>query len=498
MIDQDTKIRLSQSIAKVFGIHFNENQWSSLERYLKNIAKELNIADDIESLSRLLSKNSFSEIEFDALSKHLTVGETYFFRENVALQLFSKEILPRLICERTGNEQQISIWSAGCSSGEEPYTLAMILKELIWDINYWKINILATDVNTDALRRAKAGTFPAWSFRETSEEMKRKYFTKNGKHFDISNEIRQMVTFKKLNLANDDFPSETNSTQNFDVIFCRNVLMYFLPETAKEVARRFYLAINNNGWLITSQVELNDEYFSPFARKMFEHGIFYQKSKIEIVQDRIKYDASVRAVNPLNKKGLKPSTTKKITAEKKQVDITPKRKNSVKQVVVPSHFLNTMNAARLFADASYVECAGWCERYLAANPFDKQIALLLIKSYANAGKLNDAKRWIERLIPVDGANAENMYLYATILMEQNDWETAEKALIKTLYLNPVHPAANLNLANTMKRLGKTKPAMKYYANLLNLLDTLDDNEVVPELDGMTAGRLRQIIELMIK
>jgi chemotaxis protein methyltransferase CheR len=495
MVDQDTKIRLSQSIAKVFGIHFHENQWSSLERYLKNIAKELNIADDIESLSRFLSKNSFSEIEFDALSKHLTVGETYFFRENVALQLFSKEIIPALICERTGNEQRISIWCAGCSSGEEPYTLAMILKELIWDINYWRIDILATDVNTDALRRAKAGTFPAWSFRETSDEMKQKYFTKNGKHFEISSEIRQMVTFKKLNLANDVFPSETNSTQNFDVIFCRNVLMYFLPEKAKEVAGQFFAALNENGWLITSQVELNDEYFSPFARKMFEHGIFYQKT--EIVQEQNNYDALVRAVKPMNKKGLKPST-KKIAAKKKQVATTPKRKNSVKQVVASSHVLNTMNAARLFADARYVECAAWCERYLAANPFDKQIALLLIKSCANAGKLNDAKRWIERLIPVDGANAENMYLYATILMEQNDWETAEKALIKTLYLNPVHPAANFNLANTMKRLGKIKPAIKYYANLLNLLDNLDDNEVVPELDGMTAGRLRQIIELMIK
>ncbi len=498
MVDQDTKIRLSQNIAKVFGIHFHENQWSSLERYLKNIAKELNIAGDLETLSRFLSKNSFSEAEFDALSKHLTVGETYFFRENVALQLFRKEILPKLISERTGNDQHIRIWSAGCSSGEEPYTLAIILGEMIPDIKSWKIKILATDVNSDALRRAKAGTFSAWSFRETSDEMKRNYFTKNGKHFDISSRIRQMVTFEKLNLAKDEFPSETNSLQNFDVIFCRNVLMYFLPETAKEVARRFYLALNDNGWLVTSQVELNDDYFSPFARRMFEHGIFYQKSKIESIQVRNNNDEINRTIKPAQKKVFTASKTKKSQIEKKRITAAPIQKKVVAQAIAPAITVNTMNAARLFADARYVDCAAWCERYLAANPFDKQIALLLIKSYANAGNLNEAKQWIERLLPVDGANAENMYLYATILMEQNDWAPAEKALVKTLYLNPEHPAANFNLANTMKRLGKIKPAMKYYANLLNLLDNLDDNEVVPELDGMTAGRLRQIIELMIK
>ena len=105
---------------------------------------------------------------------------------------------------------------------------------------------------------------------------------------------------------------------------------------------------------------------------------------------------------------------------------------------------------------------------------------------------------MEQLISADGSTAETLNLYGTILMEQNELEMAETILIKTLYMQPEHLAANLNLANTMKKLGKTNPALKYYTHLLYLLDKYDDNVIIPDLDGMTAGRLRHIIELMIR
>lgn len=496
MEDPNIKIQLSQNIANVFGLHFHQNQWNSLARNLTNVAKELNIPSDLLSLNSLISKGSFNDLEFDALSKHLTVGETYFYRENVALEFFKNDIIPKLISARAGKNQHLRIWSAGCSTGEEPYTLAMILRELVKDIDKWKIDILATDINKDALRRAKTGLYPAWSFRETSEAIKQKYFTRNGKHFNIIDPVKQMVHFTQLNLANGRFPSQESGTQYFDIIFCRNVLMYFLPETAMEVARRFHLALNDDGWLITSQVELNDEYFSLFARRMFGQGIFYQKSdknadsknKIQLVE--------IHSERPIVKKRIiSPARSKTDTARRQvneagKVPITGKRTNP------QAALQNKMNAARLFADAKYHECAVWCEHYMAGNPFDRQIAILLIKSYANSGKLQAARQWAERLMPFDGTNTESMYLYATILMEQNEWELAEKILTKTLYLNPTHPAANLNMASTLKRLGKNNPAKKYFENTLALLDNLDDNEIVPELEGITAGRLRQMIKMM--
>ena len=429
MIDPEIKIRIQQRISKIFGLHVYDNQWSSIEHHLKNVAKDLKIPNDPESLGNLLEKDFLSEAEFDVLSKHLTVGETYFFREKSALRLFREKIIPQLIRERAGKHQHIRIWSAGCSSGEEPYTLAMILKEEMPDLNRWKIDILATDVNADALRRAKAGVYSSWSFRETSDEMKKKYFSPTGKNFEINSQIKNMVSFEKLNLAKDEFPSANNNTQCFDIVFCRNVLMYFLPETAKEIARRFYLALNENGWLITSQVELNDDYFSAFARKMYYQGIFYQKTEIESTKHKYS-DVAIDqwGMTIPEESTLKSLHKRKPKAEKKQAFKKLKQDNVTNSPVLIEA---TMPAAGLFANSQYSKCAIWCENYLKGNPFDSQIALLLVKSYANAGKLTEARKWMEQLISADGSTAETLNLYGTILMEQNELEMAETILIKT-------------------------------------------------------------------
>jgi chemotaxis protein methyltransferase CheR len=515
-MDQDKKTELRQLVSNQLGLYFHDNQWSSLERYLSNMARELKIPNDFETLRNFLSKTSYTDYEFEALSKNLTIGETYFFREKTALQLFSDEILPRLIRERRNNEQHIRVWSAGCSTGEEPYTLAMIVRDLLPDLDKWKIEILATDINLDALRKARAGSYPAWSFRETTEAMKKKYFAANGKHHDISKEVKQMVTFSKLNLANDSFPSSTNNTGNFDVIFCRNVLMYLLPSTAKKAATGFHQSLKDGGWLVTSQVELNDDYFSMFSRKMYEQGIFYQKttqaegpkhphsSSSKVTETLLTQHSSTtvskaRQVRKTTK--LPGSFTTDINSRKRDHNTNDKAKavaaNREKKQPqeAPSLIPNTMHAAKLYAEARYSECAACCEQYIKQHPFDKQMVFLLIQSLANTGKLKDAREWSEQVLSDNEVSVEILYLYATILMEQNDWEGAESALIKTLYLDPAHPSANFYLANTMKKTGKTKLALKYYNHLLHLLSDLDDNETVPAMDGMTAGRLRHMVEI---
>ena len=529
-MDQEKIIVLRQLVSNQLGLHFHENQWSSLERYLVSMARDLKIPDNFESLQAFLSKTSFTEFEFEALSKNLTIGETYFFREKVALHLFSDEILPRLINERTGNNQHIRIWSAGCSTGEEPYTLAMIIRDKIQDLHQWQIEILATDINLDALRRARAGIYPAWSFRETSADMKKKYFAENGRHHEIKSELKQMVSFAKLNLANDPFPSATNYTGNFDVIFCRNVLMYFLPSIAKTIAGGFHQSLKEGAWLITSQVELNDDYFSLFSRKMVGQGIFYQKTLPSPIHSNTSNEAEsrktptprtatkIKRVQPpktsiregLNnlfisneniKEGLNNLVISNDRKQEKRNDSGEHPISSFKktrQQEATFDIPNTMHAANLYAEARYKECAEWCEHFLKQHPFDKQIGYLLIQSLANSGKLKSAREWSERIISGEEANAELIYLYATILMEQNEWEQAELALIKTLYLDPEHPSASFYLASILKKAGKTKQALKYYNHLLHLLNELDDDDTVPAMESMTAGRLRHMVELNTK
>ncbi|MDP3446365.1 MAG: protein-glutamate O-methyltransferase CheR, partial [Ignavibacteria bacterium] len=299
---------LSQRISSLFGLYFPENQWNNLMRCLKNAALDLDYETSLKAIFEWLSQRDIKDEEVKVLTKHLTIGETYFFREKVALNLFQKIIIAEIRTKAIQGELRLRIWSAGCSSGEEPYSIAILLKEMLPDIEKWEITILATDLNDAALEKAKSGIYTSWSFRETSEELKNKYFVQKGKEFHINQEIKQMVQFERLNLLTAAYPSTSTNTHQMDVVFCRNVLMYFAPETIRSIAKRFHQILNQEGWLITSQVELNDDYFAPFLRVKYENGIFYQK-KEKVTGSKIE-NVGVSSLSPKAKIGINETLPK--------------------------------------------------------------------------------------------------------------------------------------------------------------------------------------------
>ena len=139
------------------------------------------------------------------------------------------QILPEIIRRRRGRNQCLRIWSAGCSTGEEPYSLAILVRELLADIGDWKIHILATDINEDALAAAREGIYRNWSFREVEEHYRQQYFTPEGESSRIRPEVQSMVSFRYLNLADDRYPTAATGTDALDLILCRNVMIYFPP-----------------------------------------------------------------------------------------------------------------------------------------------------------------------------------------------------------------------------------------------------------------------------
>ena len=182
MIQEDYLLEISKMIANILGLDFQQNQWIDMERRVIAAAIDLKIETDIESLHEWLSKPLFTNNELNTLSGHLTVNETYFFREMTALELFRHEIIPEIIKERRGKNEKIKIWSAGCSSGEEPYTLAIILNEHFPELKDWDITILATDISPNAIQKALHGEYTEWSFRNTDYHIKNNYFTAFGKN----------------------------------------------------------------------------------------------------------------------------------------------------------------------------------------------------------------------------------------------------------------------------------------------------------------------------
>jgi len=488
---------INQRLNALVGLNFTESQWKNLETNLKLAFKTLNFKYSQEDFLKWIMQSEIPAKELEILANHLTIGETYFFREKIALNLLQEKIIPAIkdVQKENGGSKSLKIWSAGCSSGEEPYSIAMLLKDIIPDIGDWDIMILATDINTVALEKAREGKYTAWSFRDTPENIKRKYFIENGKTFELKPEIRKMVNFSRVNLASDVFPTEAGGFSDLDVIFCRNVLMYFSPEVITNIAGKFFQTLKKDAWFITSQVELNDQYFGNFQRIVFEGGIFYRKSSRELQQDLIKNIFSVSETNGKPNKAKKNIPQVKPLLQKKKAIKEPSSIDKKLEINTEFNEKNVISEAEtLFARGSYQDCIIFCKRLLTKENSNTEITFLLSKAYANAGKLDEAEKTLKSLIAAHSDNAEHYYFFATILMEQKNWDEADRNLVKALYLEPGLLAARLSRSRVLTHLNKNEQSKKEMENLLSDIDVYDDYEAIPGLDGLTAGRLRQMAQ----
>ncbi len=462
---------INRRMNELLGLHFRESQYRDLERNVTLAANALGLDPSLEAICRWLSNQKITHHELEILAHHLTVVETYFFREKLALKLLTEKIVPDIIENRTSPvDKSLRIWSAGCSSGEEPYSIAMAIKESVPDLADRDLMILATDVNTKALNKAREGVYTPWSFREIPDRLKKKYFTQKGKDLHVNPDIKQMVQFKQLNLATDDFPSKSGSILPMDVIFCRNVFMYFSPEVIRRITQWLFHTLKDDGWLITGQAELNDDYFGAFQRVLFENGIFYKKAPPEQKQKQpVKVMKPFPAVSENKDSRQKPGVSKKMYAPRKG---SPKRSPVTRRSTSPKS--EPVNQAS-----------------------DKATSLFeSVTMLANAGNLDEAEAKMMQVLETENADAEHYYLYATILMEKNQEEQADKNLIKALYLNPAHYAARFSRTRLLKSMGRNKEAKKEMQNLMQDIEVYDDNEPLAALDGMTAGRLRQMAGLL--
>ncbi len=254
------------------GILCAKSRLESIEAGIKRAQAAAQLADPWEYLDRL----SQSETLLTLLTQELAIGETYFFRETEQLQTLRSAVLPALI-SRLGAGQRLRIWSAGCSSGEEPYSVAMLL-----DLEGWldRADILATDLNPQALERARSGMYREWSLRGLAEPMRRRYFQATGGHLTLIEHIRESVRFALHNLISNAPPD--GAGREFDLIICRNVVIYFALQTVKEVAERFYQYLARGGWLLMGAADAPLWDFAPFPSMRFPGCILYGKEEAQV------------------------------------------------------------------------------------------------------------------------------------------------------------------------------------------------------------------------
>jgi len=468
--------QLSEFISAKTALHFPRERWGDLERRTSSAAKEFGFIDKEEFIRWIISSSPTRE-QIEILASHLTITETYFWREPRVFDALQEQILPELVRLREKGERRLRIWSAGCATGEEPYSIAIALRRAIAGSEDWRISILATDINPRILAKAMAGVYGKWSFRNAPAWLKKEYFRpQEDGMFEILPEIRKMVTFEYLNLAEDIYPSPLNNTNAMDIIFCRNVLMYFAPERGGQVVENLYHCLVDGGWLIVGASELSQQMFPQFTPVNFPGAISYRKVRQE---SRSYIEPPTEIAFVVNH--VSPGT---LCTED---EIMPEaRSMALQQDVDPGAF-------ERYEGEQNEGVTGKIE-----DEETPRAVTLSVRTLADRGELDEALALCEKAIAVDKLDPGMHYLRAIILQEQDSEVEAIASIKRAIYLKSDFVLANFVLGNLLMRRGNRRAGKRYFENVLALLSKFGHEEILPESGGLTAGRLREIIHATMR
>ncbi|HEY6872704.1 MAG TPA: CheR family methyltransferase [Geobacteraceae bacterium] len=487
----------SEFVTARLGLHFPRKRWRDLEQRVGGACRDFGF-DDPTSCLRWLVTAQLTRDQLHMLAGRLTIGETYFFREERSFEALETHIIPEILAARRGTVKRLRIWCAGCSTGEEPYSIAILLHRMIADLPQWNVTILATDINPASLRKGVQGEYGEWSFRGTPRWVRERYFTKNREgRFEIVAPIRKMVTFAPLNLAEDPYPSLSNNTNAMDVIFCRNVLMYFAPEHARRVVEKLHHSLVPDGWLAVSPCETTHGNFQDFEAVHFSNAFFYRKNG----------NRRSLTTPPLEPFAGTAPPSPPLAALQQVVPPFPASSRPVPPVSIP---IPAPEAARprlspydealaLYRQGLYEDAATKLSGMLAEgdgadrSSFYGEAATLMARLHANRGDFPAALAWAGKAVAVNKLDPELRYLQAVIHQEQGELDAATAALKKTLYLDQTFVLAHFALAILSRQRGRIKDAEKHLDNARSLLDGCGDDDILPGSEGMSARRLREII-----
>ncbi len=487
--------RFSEFVAARMGLHFPRERWRDLERGIDSAVRDFGQADAQACIDRLMS-SPLTQREIEMLASHLTVGETYFFREEKSFAALEAHILPDLMRRRRDGEKRLRIWSAGCCTGEEPYSVAILLNRMIPDLDDWSLTLLATDINPHFLRKATSGQYSEWSFRATPSWIKERYFAQAADgRFEIDPGIRKRVVFSYLNLAEDVYPSLLNNTNAMDIVFCRNVLMYFTPERAQKVIYNLHRCLVDGGWLIVSPSEGSQALFSEFVAVKDAGVILYKKDASKHRTVDAMYPRQIEAPKisfwpPIDVTMPEPSRRAPPIEETQQVAAAGRKTEQPR----PDPREQTR---ALYDQGRYAEAAATLQAMLAQDPDNTEAMTLLARTLANQGKLAEALAWCEKAVAAGKLDPASHYLLAIILQERGQAADAVASLKRALYLDPDFALAHFALGNLVRQQGKHKESERHFQNALAILDRYPQDDRLPESEGITAGRLREIIRAAV-
>ncbi len=462
-------------IAARMGLHFPVERWSILGRNLSLAAHEFGFKEMDGFIQWFLSQNLNKE-QIKILASHLTVSETYFWREPHVFSALTDCILPRLIKKKKKGDKSIRIWSIGCSTGEEPYSLAIALHKTVPEIKDWNISILATDINPKALEKARSGIYGPWSFRNTPEAIKNKYFLSlQDRKYEIIPEIKNMVTFSCHSLAGDEiFTSNIHKT---DIIFCRNVLMYFTPEWVSKISDNIFNSLTDDGWFVVSSSELSSQVFPRFTSVNFEGAVLYNKGKNVVAPKLPEYV-------PIDEK-FQPITTSPI------LPLTPSPLHPFSPLPRSADAESPLCFDLLLSTSPTMALAR--EQPLPTPKESSASKIFAIRLLANQGYLAEALTLCNEAIESEKLVSVFYFVRASIHQEMDRSCEAIDSLKRAIYIDPDYVMGHFTLGNLFNQQGNTRNAKRHFKNVLDLLDKCTNDDSPPESEGLSVKYIREII-----
>lgn len=457
-VSDDVLLRARALIASRLGLDFPEHRQADLEPGLLRACRSASVSAPEAYLTWLATLPDESP-EWRRLAGHLTVGETYFFRDRASFEALEQHVLPSLIAaRRSDGTLRLRLWSAGCASGEEPYSLAILVDRLLPDRSDWALTILATDINPAALEAARRACYREWAFRETLPGIRDRYFRRRGAEtFELEERIRRMVTFAPLNLAENGYPAVMTNTSAMDLILCRNVLMYFTAEAQRATIARLQRALVTGGWLVVSPAEGSAELFRPLAAVNFPGAIFYREGPVPGV--------SFPPLPPRDEGRWAEGWAHDFAAQSPLFPAPETRS-------MPSDPVASLPAAQA-----------------EEAPPDTVILLRRARALADQGHLEEAQHLCEAALAQDRLDPGAHLLLAAICQERAEIPAALEALRRAIYLAPDSAPAHFLLGSVLLQQGDRRRGRRYMETVVRLLSPIPRDEAVPGSDGLTAGRL---------
>jgi chemotaxis protein methyltransferase CheR len=426
----------------------------------------------------------------DDVIRELAIGETYFFREPGHFAFVRRAVLPDVL-RRRGERHVLRAWSAGCSTGEEPYSLAMTLEaERLGD----RARILATDVSRRALELAQEGVYRPWSLRGDGAAEARPWLRRDGVHYRLDERIKERVSFRVLSLVDDDYPSPQSGVWGMDLVFCRNVLIYFSRATVAEVARRLCDSLADGGWLITGPSDPPLTSHAPLEAVVAPEGVFYRrKAEIVSIGTPAPRSSPEREAATSSRASAPPSRTSEDRAPRAQSTTPPEGRRA--RFMRASEHPRAPDAEALIAEAEAAIAAGDYRRAadLTWDPtLGCTVAAVHVRALSNLDT-TEAERACASASATFPLCVELRHLHASLLLSLGSVAQAEQACRRALYLDRSLAVLHALLGTILKQQGDLEGARRSFRNAYRIAAAMPPDAPLPLCeDEVAAGFSRAV------